>query len=174
MTASDQAPSSPPPPSASQAQAPQAPSAKPCTGGLFRSVTDQQIAPSPDSATVRERAVTFNVDQVKAMPATLTLNLFDDLCVVAMRQQNVEAAPVPVWMGTVEGVLDSQVTIIFNPGAAAGNIVMPPKAFQLELVSGEVYRVREVDVTKYANELPPMTPPPAAPPTKAPPKKKQP
>ena len=107
---------------------------------------------------MRERAVTFDVGQVQAMPARLNLNLFDDVCVVAVRQSNAEAGPVPVWNGSIEGVPGSQVTIIFNPGAAAGSIVIPPQAFNLELVRDGVYRISEVDVTRYPNELPPMTP----------------
>lgn len=139
-------------------QTSQPPVPTPCTDGLFRRVAVQDLERSPDAATVRERAVTFEVGQVQAMPARLRLNLFDDVCVVALRQPNAEAGPVPVWNGSVEGVPGSQVTIIFNPGAVAGSIVVPPQAFNLELVRDGIYRVREVDVTRYANELPPLTP----------------
>jgi len=159
---SDQSPSAPVTSSAAPDQpAPQTPAAAPCKGGLFRAVNAGVIGPSPDAATVRERVVSFDVEQVQAMPARLDLNLFDDVCVVAVRQPDAEAGPVPVWTGSIEGIPGSQVTIIFNPGAAAGSIVMPPQAFNLEMVRDGVYRIREVDVTRYPNEAPPMTPPPS-------------
>lgn len=170
-----------------------------CTTGIFTSVVADGLSPSADRATVRERLVTFDVARVQKLPATLDLNLFDDVCVTAVLQQSPAAGPVAMWTGAVKGVSGSQVTLIFNPGAAAGSIVMPPHAYQLELAREGVYRVREVDTAKYANEMPPMTPPapgaaprvaptdpaspgttpPGAPPevtatTKAPPKKKQP
>jgi hypothetical protein len=114
---------------------------------------------SPDAATVRERVVSFDVEKVQAMPARLDLNLFDDVCLVAVRQSAAEPGPVPVWSGSVEGAPGSQVTFIFNPGAAAGSIVAPPRAFNVEPVRDGVYRIREIDVTRYPNEQPPVTPP---------------
>jgi hypothetical protein len=164
--AADQAPKVPPAPSAPPAGqvASTAPAPKPsCTDGIFRPAANQDLAGSPDAATLRQRAVTFDDGQLKAMPASLALNLFDDLCVTARRQPG-EAAPVPVWTGTIDGVAGSQVTFIFNPGAVAANIVMPPRAYQLELVRDGLYRLREVDPSKYANELPALTPPPPLPP----------
>ena len=158
---SDQSPPAPATPSAASEPQPQPPAVDPCKGGLFRAVNAGAIDRSTDAATVRERVVSFDVGTVQAMPARLDLNLFDDVCVVAVRQLDAEAGPVPVWTGSIEGVPGSQVTIIFNPGAAAGSIVMPPQAFNLELVRDGYYRIREVDVTKYPNELPPMTPPPS-------------
>jgi hypothetical protein len=169
--AADQARATSPAPSA--APTAQAPSAAPapkqsCTDGIFRPAANQNLAASPDAATLRQRAVTFDVNQLKTMPASLALNLFDDLCVTARRQPR-EAAPVPVWTGAIDGAAGSQVTFIFNPGAVTANIVMPPRAYQLELVGDGLYRLREVDPSKYGNELPALTPPPALPP---PPKKK--
>lgn len=157
--AADQAPATPPP----SAPAPQ----QSCTDGIFRPAANQDLAPSPDAATLRQRAVTFDVNQLKAMPASLPLNLFDDVCVTARRQPG-EAGPVPVWSGTVDDAVGSQVTFVFNPGAVAANIVMPPRAYQLELVRDGLYRLREVDPSKYGNEHPALTPPPPPPAKKKP------
>jgi hypothetical protein len=157
---SDQAPVQPRTPAAAPDQpAPQPPVATPCKDGIFHASNIGGIDRSPDAATVRDRIVTFDVEKVETLPARLDLNLFDDVCVVAVRRPDAVAGPVPVWTGSIEGVPGSQVTIVFNPGAVAGSVVMPPRAFNLEMVRDGVYRIREVDVTRYPNEQPPMTPP---------------
>lgn len=155
-------------PAAPAPQAQQPPSTDRCAEGLFQTFSGGNVAPSSDAATVRERVVSFDVNAVMGMPARLDLNLFDDMCVVAVRQPDAPSSPVPVWNGSVDGVPGSQVIIVFNQGTAAGSIVMPPRAFNLDLVRDGIYRIREVDVTKYPNEKPPLSPPPPPLPKKQP------
>lgn len=148
-------------------QAPTASSSKgqPCVTGLLRPATSSAAGPSTDRATVRERAVTIDLDRLQAMPDRLTLNLFDDVCLVALKRGGPsDRSPVPVWTGIIEGVAGSNVTVVLNAGVVSASVISPPHAYQVELMNGDVHRVREVDGSKYPNEHPPLTPPPAPPP----------
>ena len=156
---------SPPAPPSSTASAPQQTRAGACADGILRVAEAGHLPPSADRATVRERAVTIDVERLRAMPDRLTLNLFDDACLVAVRRGGDVAGPVPVWNGSVEGVEGSQVTIVLNDNVVSGSVATPSQSFQIELVADAMHRVREVDASRYPNEHPPLTPP-------SPPKKK--
>jgi hypothetical protein len=162
------------------------PSSSPCEGSVFSSAGEPALAASTDVATLRYRAVRIDLARIRSMPERLVLNVFDDTCLTAVRQPDPSGpGPVPVWSGTVDGVPGSTVSIVLNGDTLMASIAHAPAAFVVEPWEGDVYRVREVDPSRYPSELPtPAMPPPAtvappkpvetptAPPVPSPPKKK--
>jgi hypothetical protein len=102
---------------------------------------------------VRQRAVRIDFSRLEPSAPRLTLNLFDDVCLVAVRQQPAEGVPAgQVWTGTIEGVEGSSVTLVTESGAVIGNIVSPPRTYQIRVLRDDVHLVNEVDPSKYPNE----------------------
>jgi hypothetical protein len=132
------------------------------SGAQPSSTGEPSLPAAPDVATLRSRAVRIDMAQVRSMPDRLVLNVFDDTCLRAVRQPDPSgASPVPVWTGTVDGVPGSTVSIVLNENIVVASIAHAPSAFVVEPWAGDVYRVREVDPSRYPRELPT----PALPPT---------
>ena len=134
-----------------------------CSGGLF-TVSDVKPADRRHAAVVRQRAVTLNVAQVASSPDRLTLNLFDDVCLVARRDASRSDPATGVWAGTIEGSPDSTVTLVIRGEALVGSVSSPPQSFQIQYYRDGVHLVNQVDASKFPPEMPPTAPrkPPGA------------
>jgi hypothetical protein len=146
------------PPASAQPPVPATPGPRPsgCTGGIFALARGAKIDTRKDPILIRERAVTVEFSKLEPFPARLVLNLFDDVCVVAIRDRG--DAPGDVWTGTVEGSKNSSVSLVIKSRTVIGSIVSPPKHFQIRLLRDSVHVVRQVDPSKSPRESPPRVP----------------
>jgi hypothetical protein len=108
---------------------------------------------------VRQRAVTVNVAQVASSPDRLTLNLFDDVCLVARKVASRSDPATGLWAGTIEGSPDSTVTLVIRGDALVGSVSSPPHSFQIQYYRDGVHLVNQVDASKFPPEMPPSAPP---------------
>jgi hypothetical protein len=128
-----------------------------CDEGIFTAADAGTIDVRKDPALVRQRAVRIDFSKLDAGSARLTLNLFDDVCLVAVRDRAVpEPSAGQVWTGTIEGVAGSSVTIVTTSHAATGNIVSPPHTYQVRVLRDDLHLVNQVDPSKYPNEKNPI------------------
>jgi hypothetical protein len=128
-----------------------------CNDGVFTAADAVPIDVRKDPAVVRQRTVRIDFSKLDATAARVTLNLFHDVCLVAVRDQSApEAGAGEVWTGTIEGVAGSSVTIVTTSHAATGNIVSPPHTYQIRVLRDDVHLVNEVDPSKYPNEKNPI------------------
>ena len=94
--------------------------------------------------------VRFNVLQAVADPALsadrVVLTLLDGVTVTAVEQRvNWMAPDRYVWVGTVEGVPGSQVSLVVNKGVLVGEVTMGGQAYQVRPVRENKHLVFEVD-----------------------------
>jgi hypothetical protein len=100
---------------------------------------------------MRRRAVRIDLAQLDGTRDTVSLNLFDDVCLVAMRTSGGQAES-GIWVGTIAGVPESRVTLVTKSGTVIGTIVSPPDAFQIRFLRDDVDIVTQVDPSKYPKE----------------------
>lgn len=131
----------------------------------------QTLAPSLFSATtilpsvslahekevVRVRQVSVDVPLLTARiaelgkapvtPQALTLNLFDDVQLIADLERVEGTSNGMAWIGRLRGVDFSQVTFVTAGNVVSGNIVSPQGRFQIRPVSEGVHEVQAVDTS---------------------------
>ena len=122
-----------------------------CQDGIFTAVEGVTIDVRRDPALLRQRAVRVDFARMETSTDRLVLNLFDNVCLTAVRDRN--AAPKPdTWTGVIEGVQNSRVTMVTTGRTAIGTIVSPPRTFQIRLLRDDIHLVNEVDPSKYPKE----------------------
>lgn len=128
-----------------------------CPGGLF---IPSKVKPAGRThpAVMRQRAVTVNVAHVETSPERLTLNLFDDVCLVAKKDASRSDPPTGVWSGIIEGSSSGTVTLVMKDGALVGSVSVPPQSFQIQYLRDGVHLVNQVDASKFPPEMPPSAP----------------
>ncbi|MGH9370294.1 MAG: hypothetical protein ACRD15_02050 [Vicinamibacterales bacterium] len=106
-----------------------------------------------DPVLMRQRAVRIDFSQLETSPNRLALNLFDDVCLIAIRDRAAPAeAGTDVWSGSIEGVPNSSVTLVTTSGTVIGTVISPPGAYQIRLLRDDVHLVNQVDPSKYPKE----------------------
>jgi hypothetical protein len=135
--------------------------------GLFRtSALEGRIDRSSEPAIVRSRYVSLNLgwlagpDGSAPNPkagATLPLNLFQDLSLTAVLD-SVEVNPGAgfTWLGHVQGVPLSQVTLVVSGEIVVGNIALPQGFYQVRYAGDGVHAVYEIDQSAFPDEMKPI------------------
>ncbi|HJW86181.1 MAG TPA: M12 family metallo-peptidase [Candidatus Brocadiaceae bacterium] len=128
--------------------------------GLF---TDSIQAGSLDTSTVavRSRYVDVDFDVLGAAWAkrgdVLELNLFNDVSFKAVLKTVKRVSPKGfAYVGKLQGVGLSSVTMVVEDGLIAANIVFPGGAYQVRYAGGGVHVVYEVDHSAYPPEAEPI------------------
>ena len=124
---------------------------------LFTPVTLQANAATAvrDKQVTRARPVKIDLQLLSKASApgqTIALNLFDDVSLVA-RADRVERTERGVnWIGQVQGVPQSQVTIVANGDVVSGNISMPQARYHIRFVGNCVNEVQRIDQSLFRND----------------------
>jgi hypothetical protein len=119
---------------------------------------------SSDATVIRTRFVNVNLPLLSRLPertvkgATLTLNLFADTTLTAVLDHIDPKSNGMIWVGHVDGVKSSTVTLVTEGDIVAGNIVMPGSTFAVRYAGGNVHAINQIDQSAFAPELPPLVP----------------
>jgi hypothetical protein len=140
---------------------------QPADEGLFSEVTaaDGSSVDDPaavdDPTVVRSRLVTVDLARLGApgdsVADVLVLNFFPDAVYTAVLDR-VERNPSGSfsWIGHLEGVELSEVTLVIKDGVMVGNAVAPGLFYQVRYVEDGVHAVREADQAAFPPEAPPI------------------
>jgi hypothetical protein len=122
---------------------------------LFSDTTKLPSAPPPESQRViRSHYVEINFDAIGGrdatagtVPPTIILNCFPDATYTAERDR---AEPTSsghglIWIGHLQGVTGSAVTLVVEDGALAGNIFGGGRTFNVSYAGNGVYWVGEIN-----------------------------
>ncbi|HPH96613.1 MAG TPA: M12 family metallo-peptidase [Anaerolineaceae bacterium] len=144
-----------------------APAAEQSGPGLFIEFT----GPLPDATTpphtLDQRIVQVNADALQPVldgqTLTLDLPLFKDAAYTAVFS-NVSAGlnNARIFTGSLAGVADSDVSLVWNGSAFSGSITFPGARFRIEPMPGGLHRIRRVDMGSFPDEkgvIPPLTGP---------------
>lgn len=101
------------------------------------------------------------LDAAIASPdAPLHLNLFDDVAVLATRESvRTDSLGFTSWTGRIAGAPFSTVTISRRADTVSGHIGFDGRIFVLEPAGAGLYRIAEVDQTRFPPEMPPLPAP---------------
>jgi peptidyl-Asp metalloendopeptidase len=129
---------------------------------LTAQVKDRVIDPTVS----RARFVTVNWNTVNDMDATsqrqaageigLMLNLFDDAIFRAVLDRREVRSKSVIWLGHIEGIDKSQVTLVIEDAVMAGNIRLPGAYFQVRYVGAGLHSLRQIDESHFPPEGQPI------------------
>jgi peptidyl-Asp metalloendopeptidase len=135
----------------------------------------QTAGVQPDLLAVRSRYITIDFDALPgplprgrvAREPDLPLQLFPDIFINAVFDRFEPNAGGMSWVGHVEGVGMSNVTLVYRDGLLAGNIVMPGRVYSIRPAPApvrlanpqpgrELHLVTQVNQTAFPREAPPI------------------
>ena len=124
--------------------------------GIFWDAARQGTLSQPAVPTIlRSRFVEVDFAQLRGDQATpprqLTLNLFDDAVLTAILDHLEPAGSGSgvVWVGTVQGAANSEVTLVVGDGILTGNIRADGATYQVRFAGDGVHVVLQVDPTSF-------------------------
>ncbi len=109
------------------------------------------LSASNEKAVVRSRYVSVNISLVRTAAGPeavkrLTLNLFPDVSVTAVLDRvDRPSATGFVWVGHVDGVQGSQVTLSVQDDVMVGTIILPDKQYQVRFAGNGVHAVNQIN-----------------------------
>jgi hypothetical protein len=136
--------------------------------GLFISVDAPLGVTAPGEPTImRTRYVDIQFALLEGMDASsdsgsggmsaVQLNLFDDaIYQVVFDQVEFNSPEGYTWLGHLEGVENSQVTLVVENKVMAGNITLPDAFYQVRYVGEGVHAVYQIDQSAYPPEAEPI------------------
>ena len=138
--------------------------------GIFSALPDslamQAKDPAIDPTVSRARFVTVNWNAVNDTDGTLQkqaagesgliLNLFDDAIFRAVLNRREVRSKSAIWLGHIEGIDKSQVTLVIEDAVMAGNIRLPGAYFQVRYVGSGLHSVRQIDESHFPPEGAPI------------------
>lgn len=127
---------------------------EPAAQGLFTPVdTPMPFADADDPTTIRYQAVTVDVDAVPDAE-TLTLNLFDDVTFTAIQTgTETGSSGTQIWLGELEGVAGSSVTLVTLDNVMVGNIRTQTDLYQVNYLGNDIHAISEVDMLAFPAEV---------------------
>ena len=147
------------------------------TDALLPAAALNQILAAGDPSVKRSRAVALDVNTLpdpRTRPQlvrepSLFLELFPDVSIVAVFERFDPNTSGVTWVGHVDGVAASSVTLVYGGGLLAGSVVMPSGTFNIRPASaesraanpqpsGEVHVISQVDQAALPREADPLEP----------------
>jgi hypothetical protein len=126
-----------------------------CAGGIFVDTPRQGSVPAAPARTVR-RLRRVEVDFPRLFPAgsraaagaaeRLTLNLFPDACLVAVRARVTDLGPGRVqWEGRVPAASHGTVTLVIDGEVMVGTVRIDREVFEIRYLGDGVHAVAHID-----------------------------
>jgi uncharacterized protein YkwD len=106
---------------------------------------------------IRQRPVEIGIEEFSEEDSLLHLNLFLDVELVAVLDHIEEdALGNHAWIGTIEGIDDSSVSLVMNNGKLSGSVNLQDVCYHIRHISNQLHVIREIDVAvleETVNEL---------------------
>src|SRR2546430_896882 len=97
---------------------------------------------------------------VETAPAlgTVGIALIKDHTIVTAVLDHIEAGRSTdfIWVGHIQGVENSQVTLAVKNGIMIGNVVLPKARYSISYLAGAVHAISEIDQRKFPPEAKPI------------------
>jgi hypothetical protein len=134
-----------------------------CGAGIF-SDTSRRGTVDPGSPRTIRRLRRVEIDMGRLFPGGLppsaaraadrvALNLFPDVCVVAIREQAMDLGPGKVqWIGRAQGTPPGTVTLVIDDALAVGTVMVDRRVFQISFVGDGVHAVAEIDQSAFPRD----------------------
>lgn len=122
---------------------------------LFIPLAPQPAASSTalrDKQVTRWRPVKIDYSLLAAAPQTITLNLFDDVKFIAQADQVERTERGVTWVGKLQGMPNSHVTLIVNDDVVSGNITTPKERYHVRFAGNGVHEVQLIDQSRFKND----------------------
>jgi heme/copper-type cytochrome/quinol oxidase subunit 2 len=144
---------------ATAASSSQAPDEVPGLVNLFNPADKSfagQIPVDKQGQAASERGRHAGVNFAALEQTAFTLNLFDDLEVVAVRDRiSQDSHGGYTWIGRIDGEPDSQVILSARGNTLAGMVTVYGRSFEVVYANGQTHTVRELDLDNLPAEEPP-------------------
>jgi len=133
-------------------------------GLFYDSNVSGDIDFSRDPTIIRSRFVNINFDLLSepdGRPSVsgdvLVLNLFNDVLHTAIRDHvELNLTGGFSWVGHLDGVEYSHVTLVMKDGIVVGNITLPRAFYQVRYAGNGVHAVHQIDQSAFPNEADPV------------------
>lgn len=115
---------------------------------LFNDARDSQarLDSVDPSIVMRQRVVDVNLEAISDKFEAVYLNLFDDFYVTAVRDHvETDAFSGVAWLGSIDGIEDSKVTLVVDEGKLSGIITLPDICYHIRPLEKGVHVIREID-----------------------------
>jgi hypothetical protein len=134
-----------------------------CAGGIFTDTTRQGSVDPGSSRTIR-RLRRVEIDFSRVFPGgdppsaaraadRVTLNLFPDVCVIAVRERATDLGPGRVqWEGRVPGASNGTVTLILDDKLMIGTVRIDREVYQIRYLGDGVHAVVDIDQSAFPRD----------------------
>lgn len=123
---------------------------------LFLAAAETQSTAVRDKQVTRYRPVKIDLALLTAPSAApgqlIGLNLFDDVSLTAQADRIERAERGVTWIGHIQNVAQSQVTIVVNGDVVSGNISLPAKRYHIRFAGNGLHEVQLIDSGKFRND----------------------
>jgi len=118
----------------------------------------QQLNEANLRATARSRFATINFASLeRARPGSkLLLNLFDDLVLTAVIDENYLQGDTTIWVGHIEGEVMAQLFLASGGGQIAAQVSSPGGIYEVRYAGDGVHVISQIDQSLYPEEAPPI------------------
>jgi hypothetical protein len=132
-----------------------------CAGGIFADSPRSDATAPPSSTDRGARPVQIDFGQVFPGGAgsaahtapTLTLNLFPDVCVTAIRERATDVAPGQVqWTGRLEGAASGRVLLVIDGPVMVGTVRLDARVFRISYLGDGIHVVAEIDPSAFPKD----------------------
>src|SRR3954463_3692731 len=110
---------------------------------------------APNPRVLRSRSVNVNLGMLASGSGAVQLNLFPDMTVTAMRESSTPTSTGrgSVWVGRVDGVNNSRVTLVAEDGVLSGNVNVAGANYEIRYAGG-AHLIRQVAQGLYPPDKP--------------------
>ncbi len=118
----------------------------------------QQLNEANLRAAARSRFATINFASLeRARPGgKLLLNLFDDLVLTAVIDENYLQGNATIWVGHIEGEAMAQLFLASSGGQIAAQVSSPNGVYEVRYAGDGVHVISQIDQSLYPEEAPPI------------------
>lgn len=118
----------------------------------------QQLNEANLRAATRSRFATINFASLERarLGGRLLLNLFDDLALTAVIDENYLQGEATIWVGHIEGEAMAQLFLVASGGQIAAQISSPSGIYEVRYAGDGVHVISQIDQSLYPEEAPPI------------------
>ena len=118
------------------------------------SSTQTELGSVNPEIVIRQRAVELSIEALSENNAVLQLNMFQDVEMIAVLDHIEEDDMAnQAWIGTIEGIENSSVSLVMSKGKLSGSINLPDVCYHIRHIQNQLHVIREIDVAALQETL---------------------